>query len=138
MNFMVQATRLITFYFFGMMFWLITFAVLRNTCLLNTSYLIDGMLTEKVNDYFVRHRLTGKPAFHADGYGCENVYLYTAQFSPTGDWSDVKNVALSDLVDVTAWREVKVDPPAINYTDGRYSYKLFHISDGVLMKVSPL
>jgi hypothetical protein len=121
-------------YLLGTMFWMVFISFLELTCTLNFTTLVDGLWTEKLNEYFVEN-LTGVIAFDASNYGCDGRYIYTAKYYPGDQYETSESKALSSVVDIDSWQKVDRSSGTTTYIDSNYKYVVKQTSDGVTMEI---
>lgn len=118
----------------GTLCWIVVISVLKLTCIINIPWLVDGLWTKAIHENFVES-LTGEIAFRADTFGCEDTYLYTANYYPQGVGDTYETKTLKSVVDLTSWKVVAEDNISKTYVDSTFKYVLYHTSDGVYMRI---
>ena len=121
-------------YFFGALLWMVFISLLKLYCIVNVPLLVEGLWTEKVNDYFIKN-LTGAIAFDASQSWCEGRYIYTARYYPGGQDDMHETKSLSSMVDIESWEEVEKSAETTTYMDKKYKYVLHYVSDGIFMEI---
>ena len=126
--------KLILAYAFGALCWIVLISILKLTCIINIPWLVDGLWAKDIHENFIEN-LTGGIAFRADKFGCENAYLYTANYYPQGVGDTFETKTLTSVVDPNSWKAVGEDNISTTYVDKNYKYVLYHTSDGVFIRI---
>lgn len=123
-------------YFCGALLWMVFISLLKLYCIVNVPLLVEGLWTEKVNEYLVKN-LTGAIAFDASESWCEGRYIYTARYYPGGQDDMHETKPLSSMVDITSWEKVEKasDTTTTTFVDNKYKYVLHYVSDGIFMEI---
>lgn len=126
--------RIIASYALGALCWIVLISVLKLACIVNIPLFVDGLWTEEIHENFIRN-LSGEIAFRADTFGCEDTYLYTANYNPHGVSDAFETKTLTSVVDIDTWKAVGEDTISTTYVDKHYKYVLYHTSDGVFIRI---
>jgi hypothetical protein len=121
-------------YALGILCWMVLISVLKLACIVNIPFFVDGLWTKEIHENFVEN-LSGEIAFRADTFGCEDAYLYTANYYPHGVSDTFETKTLTSVVDISTWKTVGEDNISTTYVDENYKYVLYHTSDGVFIRI---
>jgi hypothetical protein len=121
-------------YFFGALLWMVLISLLKLYCIVNVPLLVEGLWTEKINEYFVKN-LMSAIAFDASDSWCDGRYIYTARYYPGGQDDMHETKSLSSMVDIGSWEKVKEASSTTTYQDNNYRYVLHNVSDGIFMEI---
>ncbi len=126
--------KTVILYTFGVLAWFIIISMLKHSCIVNIPFIIDGLWTKEINEYFVEN-LTGSIAFKADQYGCDNTYIQIANHYLDGMSGEYESKPLNSIIDISSFKELESDTISITYGDIDHTYVLYKTSDGVYMNI---